>query len=71
MNREEMAKAASDEELIQMWKNAHTTGCLCGGHKKAARNEYFQSIYEAELRRRNIEIPKNSDGGIFNGNGAF
>lgn len=69
--REKQAKAATNDELVQMWKNAHTTHCLCGGHTKAARNEKLQEMYERELKARGLTPPKHPyEGGQFNGIGA-
>lgn len=71
MSPEEQAQKASNEDLIQMWKNAHITWCRCGGHKKAQMNEYFLTVYEAEFTKRKMGLPANSDDGNFNGIGAF
>lgn len=68
---EKKVKAATNEELILMWKNANMTFARCGGHQKAAMNEFFIEEYVKEMKLRNIDIPSNYDDGVFNGVGAF
>lgn len=71
MKLEEKISTASNDELVTMWKNANKTFARCGGHQKAAMNEFFVEEYVKEMVSRNIPIPSNYDDGVFNGVGSF
>jgi len=66
--RTEKAQAASVDTLQDWYANARTTGCECGGHKKAERNEGLAKHWLGELESRGLR----PDGrkGQFNGDGA-
>lgn len=67
-------KNATDEELINAYKNARNTGAGCGGHHKAEMNELFYKKYREELEARGLDIPSNQDcydTGTFNGLGSY
>jgi hypothetical protein len=61
-------KEYTDEELVTRYLNAWTTHCLCGGHKKAERNEEAAAYYRKEIERRGLPVP--TEGGVFNGEGS-
>lgn len=64
-------------DLEEVWKcayNAAATGCQCGGHYKAERNEANFRLFNMELRMRNepqLEYYDAAKKGSFNGKGSY
>tara|TARA_R100001086_G_scaffold247604_1_gene182304 strand:- start:1555 stop:1803 length:249 start_codon:yes stop_codon:yes gene_type:complete len=62
------------EELRECAYNAAATGCRCGGHYKAERNEANFHLFNMELRKRNepeLDYFDVAEKGSFNGKGSF
>jgi hypothetical protein len=68
--RHPLLAKVSDDELRAYRANAYTTGCLCGGHNKAYRNECAVEEYDRELLARGLPPVRNGTKGAFNGPGA-
>tara|TARA_R110002153_G_scaffold26421_9_gene82953 strand:+ start:67 stop:270 length:204 start_codon:yes stop_codon:yes gene_type:complete len=57
------------DHLIEIYKNAYYTRCMCGGHTKAHRNKMIADEALTELERRGEEKP--TEQGTFNGVGSW
>lgn len=60
----------SDCQVVEAYKNARTTFYQALGHSKAGRNEVAMGAYKAEIVKRGMPLPPDSDKGVFNGFGS-